>query len=148
MLDLVSAPWLTALVETLCARRLAFYAALSYDGQMIWDPVHVEDALVAEAFNTHQRGEKGFGPALGPDAVALANKLFSDRGYHVTVARSDWHFQPEANALKDTLTRDIAQAAEEAGYAPSPSWHEVRATRALRVGHLDLVALPPEARSF
>lgn len=147
LLDLVSAAWLEALVATLCARHLPFYAALSYDGRMIWDPHHDEDDGVTAAFNAHQRSDKGFGPALGPGAVACAQALFADHGYEVRVAQSDWQFPAETSPLKETLTRDIAHAAAEAGYRASTDWEGQRATRALRVGHLDLLAVPPEVRS-
>ncbi|MEM6577087.1 MAG: class I SAM-dependent methyltransferase [Pseudomonadota bacterium] len=147
LLDLVSEDWLEVLVATLRARHLPFYAALSYDGRMIWTPHHQEDQRVTDAFNAHQRSDKGFGPALGPDAAGVAQTLFGREGYEVTVGRSDWRFSPDASALKETLTRDIAAAAEDAGYKATAQWHAQRNNRALRVGHLDLLALPPGVRS-
>lgn len=146
LLDLVSERWLKALVATLRARHLPFYAALSYDGRMIWEPRDEEDIRVIDAFNLHQRRDKGFGPALGPDAVPVAQELFEAQGYHVSIARSDWCLSSGADALKETLTRDIATAADEAGYTATPRWQELGSMRALRVGHLDLLALPPGSR--
>lgn len=147
LLDLVSKPWIEALVATLCARRLPFYAALSYDGRMIWDPTHEEDCYVTEAFNAHQLTDKGFGPALGPRAVQVAKAFFENEGYQVHMAQSDWCFPAGRSILKDKLTRDIASASEEAGFVSSSEWQRVRVSRALTVGHCDLLALPPESRS-
>ncbi|MEM6376099.1 MAG: class I SAM-dependent methyltransferase [Pseudomonadota bacterium] len=147
LLDLVSETWLEALVASLCARDLPFYAALSYDGRMNWTPRHEEDDLVTEAFNRHQRLDKGFGPALGPDAVPVARRLFEARGYVVSLAASDWRFDNGACALKDRLTRDIATAAAEAGYTAMPDWQAQAGSRALVVGHLDLLAMPARPRS-
>ncbi|MEM6483238.1 MAG: class I SAM-dependent methyltransferase [Pseudomonadota bacterium] len=147
LLDLVAASWLRAMVATLRARDLPFYAALSYDGRMNWTPDLEEDARVTNAFNTHQRTDKGFGPALGPDAVPLAKELFIEHGFSVNVAQSDWKFAPGADALKDVLMRDVTQAAEEAGYCATDAWRQRSASRALSIGHLDLLALPPGCRS-
>ena len=70
LLDLVSHDWLDRLVTEAAARRLPVYAALSYDGLATLEPADPFDRAVIDAVNQHQRRDKGFGPALGPDAAA------------------------------------------------------------------------------
>lgn len=148
LLDLVSEAWLAGLVEVLAARRLPFHAALSYDGLMAWEPADAGDAGVTAAFNRHQRGDKGFGPALGPDAVMRAAELFRAAGYAVRTADSPWRIGPDQAALGDALLEGIAAAAEEAGIAADEAARWVAARRGLLgqgrmvIGHLDLLAVP------
>ena len=66
LLDLVSVSWLERLVTEVAARQTPLYAALSYDGRVDFTPEDPRDAAVIAAVNLHQRGDKGFGPALGP----------------------------------------------------------------------------------
>ena len=70
LLDLVSAEWLERLVVETAARRLPVYAALSYDGKIALSPQDPFDSDIVAAVNRHQHGDKGFGPALGPEAAA------------------------------------------------------------------------------
>ena len=90
LLDLVSAEWLDRLVVEAAARRLPVYAALTYDGRVTLEPADPFDAEILAAFNLHQRTDKGFGPALGPDAAARAVERFAALGYSVVEGRSDW----------------------------------------------------------
>ncbi|MGI9406615.1 MAG: hypothetical protein ACR2O4_09600, partial [Hyphomicrobiaceae bacterium] len=68
LFDLVSESWLQAFADRLCAARLPLLATLTYDGRLELEPAHSMDASMIEAFNQHQRTDKGFGPAAGPDA--------------------------------------------------------------------------------
>src|SRR6185369_17189725 len=61
LLDLVSAPWLERLTVEIAARRIPLYAALSYDGRVEFAPPDKHDGKIADAFNVHQRTDKGFG---------------------------------------------------------------------------------------
>jgi hypothetical protein len=94
LLDLVSAPWLERLAVEAAARALPVYAALSYDGRATLAPSDPFDAEMVAAVNRHQRRDKGFGPALGPQAAALAVAQFEAVGYGVVQGRSDWVFGP------------------------------------------------------
>ncbi len=69
LLDLVSADWLERLARAIGKHRLPLYAALTYDGQVTFEPADPFDPEMIRAFNRHQRGDKGFGPALGPTAA-------------------------------------------------------------------------------
>ncbi len=95
LLDLVSQEWLDRLVVEAAARRLPVYAALSYDGRVDLDPAHPFDTEIVAAVNRHQRGNKGFGPALGPDAPQRATEAFKRVGYSVVDGPSDWVFGPK-----------------------------------------------------
>lgn len=144
LLDLVSEDWLVALVRRL---RVPFYAALSYDGRMDWTPGDPRDGAVTAAFNRHQRGDKGLGPALGPDAADRAAAILRAAGFTVHLADSPWRLGPDMAALQRDLTRGIAQAASEAGEAQADAWGRHRdahaATTTCLIGHIDLLALPP-----
>ena len=147
LLDLMPESWLASF-----ARRLdtPFYAALSYDGRMEWTPPDPRDAAVTLAFNRHQRGDKGLGPALGPNAADRAEALFAARGFAVHRGDSPWRLGPDMAELQRELTRGIAAAVAETGLAETDGWYAVRHDAAARttcfVGHLDVLAVPP-ARS-
>jgi hypothetical protein len=149
LFDLVSRDWLAALTGRLRERDLPVYAALSYDGQMTWEPALDLDQEVVAAFNRHQRGDKGFGPALGPDAAQEAARLFQDAGFQVELAESPWRLSPDQAGLQRELMTGIAQAAADAGCAAAEAWLaqrlELLEKTACRVGHADLLALPPSA---
>lgn len=147
LIDLCSAAWIDALVARLAAGHLPFYAALSYDGIMGWTPPHPSDAGVTEAFNRHQGGDKGFGPALGPRAAEYAAQALRGAGYRVETALSPWRLGPAQAALQRDLLGGIAQAAAEAGATGTDGWLAARIAAlggaACRIGHVDLLALPP-----
>lgn len=149
LLDLVSHAWLEALGALLAERRLPFYAALSYDGVMQWDPPSSRDETITAAFNENQRGAKSFGRALGPDACGAAETIFKAHGYTVATAPSPWLLGPGDAALQAELLTGIANAASEAGHDGAGDWMGLRigavASTRCRIGHLDLLALPPGA---
>lgn len=149
LLDLVSADWMERLAREVAAAGAGFYAALSFDGRMSWQPAHRDDGRVAAAFLRHQRGDKGFGPALGPDAHEHARRVFATAGYEVRVAASPWRLGPEDAALTRALVAGIAAAAAE--IEPDDSgrirlWEAFRLSQAAagpcEIGHYDLLALP------
>ena len=72
LLDLMPLEWVTVLAQRLQTAGIPFYGALNYNGVMRWVPRHKADADVTDAFNAHQRTDKGIGPALGPTAGAVA----------------------------------------------------------------------------
>jgi hypothetical protein len=155
LLDLVSAPWVERLAIECAARRLPFYATLSYDGRVELTPSDPGDAAIIEAFNTHQRTDKGFGPALGPKAAAEAIVRFTTVGYFVDRQPSDWVFGPRDREIQNELLAGFAGAARDVG---APRLDEIVAwlTRrrelvaagrsSMRVGHIDIFARPTETR--
>ncbi|MCL1628226.1 class I SAM-dependent methyltransferase [Roseibaca sp. V10] len=151
LLDLVSEAWLEGLVARLVRAGLPFYAALSYDGEMSWTPEHDEDAAVTRAFNADQRSDKGFGPALGAESATRAATLFRNAGYTVELADSPWRLGPTDQTLQAELLDGIATAAARAGHNGTELWLATRRAALdhaeVRIGHKDLLAVPPERRA-
>jgi SAM-dependent methyltransferase len=155
LLDLVSAPWLERLTVECAARRLPFYATLSYDGRIEFTPRDPGDAAIVAAVNAHQATDKGFGPALGPKAAAEAIARFTTVGYFVDRQPADWVFGPQDREIQNELLAGWAGAAREIG---APRLDEIvgwltrrrdlvaAGRSSMRVGHIDLFARPTEAR--
>lgn len=147
LLDLMTPDWLTALARRLRDAAIPFYAALSYDGIMRWQPSHPDDEAVTEAFNAHQRTDKGIGPALGPDAGDAAAKIFASEGFDVHQALSPWELGAGEAALHAQLLQGIADAAAETGFGPARDWGADRIASVAQavghIGHTDILAHPP-----
>lgn len=165
LLDLASADWLEQLAE--CARRwqCPVLMTLSVDGRREFlDPNGQAlrqglDTACVRAFNDHQRQAKGLGAgrALGPDAAQALRSALSNLGFDVQLAAADWQLAAGSaftNALGQALLEGWQAAVAETGQVDCTelaSWRQDRARRlaagdlGLRVGHLDLLALPPAA---
>lgn len=155
LLDLVSAEWLDRLIVEAAARLLPVYAALSFDGRVELDPAEPFDSEMVVAVNRHQRGNKGFGPALGPDAAAHAADTLARVGYSVVQGGSDWEFGEGDGVIQSEIFSGWAQAARELGDLPNEriaAWLKRRRALAaaggsrLRVGHVDIFAAPIATR--
>lgn len=151
LIDLVGESWLRRLAAWRADAGAALHIVLTFDGRIEWRPRDEGDAAARDLVNRHQHGDKGFGPALGPDAVAALRALLAGAGGELLVDSSDW--------VLGEGDREI-QLAQLDGYATtatlmSPEQREetlawvVRRRRAidegrsrLRVGHLDLLFLP------
>lgn len=147
LLDLMSRGWVEALAARLAAQALPFYAALSYNGCMSWRPELAEDATVTAAFNSHQRGDKGLGPALGAQSGLVTAQVFADSGFDVMTADSPWRLGADEVALQGQLLDGIAMAAQEAGYPKAHEWVRKRraAMESASIGHTDVLAIPRRA---
>ncbi len=156
LMDLASAEWFSRLAERCRLSGVALLVALDYDGRIEWQPTLPDDHWLEDQFNTHQRGNKGFGPAMGPSATATMSTIFGDLGYSVTTASTPWEFATS----DDVIQRELVQGIAGAGLEISPhenerieAWSKDRialidgATSRLLVGHGDLLALPPGSRS-
>lgn len=154
LLDLVSAAWLERLVASLARHSHPFYAALTYDGAVTLMPETRHDAVVIAAVNRHQRTDKGFGPALGPDAARTAPARFRDAGFAVLEGRSDWRFGAGDRDIQMAMLDGWAGAAREIGVNPSTlaEWlgerrdHVTAGRSQMRVGHIDFFATPTGPR--
>jgi hypothetical protein len=155
LLDLVSDRWLLSLASACRESGAAVLFALSYDGRIEYSPEEPEDELIRDLVNQHQRTDKGFGVALGPDAAARAEQCFAAHGYHMHSASSDWVLSPGEGELQRSLIDGWAQASAE--IAPGHSrtielWrrrrlaHVDRLESRLIVGHQDLGGWPREVR--
>lgn len=147
LLDLTSATWLDRLAER--CRRQPVLMTLSFDGRLLWDPIDPADDDIRSAFLRHQQGDKGFGPALGADAVNHIAKMFRQMGHQVQLAPSDWMIGKTDVAMLQAMVDGIARAAGEINaHLPIDRWAVLRRRQiehgklSLMVGHLDLLALP------
>ncbi len=155
LLDLVSEAWLDRLAVETLARGIPLYAALSYDGRIEIAPSHQRDAAIIAAVNKHQRGNKGFGPALGPEAAKACIARFEQLGCSVVHGASDWAAGPTEREFQIEIFSGWASAARDTGDLPLPDiveWltfrrDQVAAGRSsLRVGHVDIFARPTGTR--
>jgi len=154
LLDLVSRDWLEALVSQIAASRSSALFALSFDGRVSFEPSLDDDAAIVSLLNRHQLTDKGFGPALGPDAWQTAADSFEASGFDVRVAESNWRCDADDGAMLQTLIAGWVECAVSMAPAREPAlrhWHQQRLNQigrgAIRVsiGHRDVVAVPRES---
>jgi len=151
LFDLVSADWIDKLVDAAERHRVPVYAALTYDGDDWGEPAHPLDEAMLEALHVHQHRDKGFGPAAGPDGIAIMRQRFASRRFDVQTARSSWVLDDGDAAMLTMLGDGVIQAVRETGFLgadelrewrhahmPDGRWRGVRWT----VGHVDLLAVP------
>ncbi len=148
-LDLVSPDWLDRLAVEAAARGLPVYAALTYDGDVVFTPTDPFDDRVMAGFNRHQRIDKGFGPALGPAAARAMATAFTRVGYAVESRPSEWRLGPEDAEIQLELVSGFAAAAREVDEIALPDivgWISRRRAAVegggagLRIGHVDAFA--------
>jgi SAM-dependent methyltransferase len=152
--DLVSRGWVERMAAACAARRLPFYAALNVTGNERFAPPRRGDAVVMRGFRRDQRRDKGFGGiALGPEAPGVIAEAFAARGYSVHRAPSDWVIDRRASAITEAIVVGHATAAlawERRSAAGIEDWLAARRSQAvnralsIRIGHQDILALPPE----
>ena len=97
-----------------------------------------------DAFHAHQRTDKGFGAAAGPDAPAVLARAFRAFGYAVSEGDSPWLLGPADQRLVSELASGFADAAGELGAearATAWDWRSQPRVGAI-VGHTDTLALP------
>ena len=149
LLDLVSADWLRVFADLCREADAHLLAVLNYDGRIVCNPPHRDDNWIRDLVNTHQRTDKGFGPALGPTAVGEAEASFGN--YEKRVSASAWRLGPDAAALQEQLVDGWAEAGRgiasgEASRVEQWRLHRrdhIAARRSwIVVGHLDLAVFP------
>lgn len=147
LLDLVSEPWLRTFAARCREARVHVLCALSYDGRIDCAPGDPDDRLVRDLVNRHQRTDKGFGVALGPDAARVGVDCFRDEGFAVTTGVSDWVLDRAHAGLQRQLLEGWAGAAREISPGEAPAiaaWlarrlaHVAAGASVVRVGHVDL----------
>jgi len=150
LLDLVSATWLNSLIVQASAANAAMLFGLTVDGRTAWAPADPDDALVHGLFTQHQCRDKGFGPALGPQAAAHAMQQMARAGFATQQTQTDWHID---GALAPQMLRAMLDGMSAAALEQECAAREaVRAWQArriaatsgthLQVGHVDLLATP------
>ncbi|SIP98075.1 Methyltransferase domain-containing protein [Rhizobium sp. RU33A] len=151
LFDLCSGEFCDHFAKTLAVSKTGLYAALNYDGVMEWSVAHPLDEQVAKDFNQHQHFDKGFGPALGPDATAHLKQGFERLGYAVSVATSPWVMGPDDGDLQAAFLEGLEQPLSEIGTLTDGQirdWLDFRLAKieeagsSCVVGHSDILALP------
>lgn len=145
LFDLVSRRWIERFVAALASQKLPLYTVLTFDGRESWTPAHAADRAMLQAFLHHQRGDKGFGPAAGPDATEAMAEAFRKTGFAVSTGDSAWQLGEAQRELVEALTRGIADAVLETGQiepARVSEWLAAKRSATGHVGHLDLWARP------
>lgn len=151
LLDLVSASWLDRLVSEIARRQLPFYTTLTYDGRAEIEPVDALDATMIAAANTHQRTDKGFGPALGPTAVRAATARLESVQYSVVTGASDWLIGPNDREIQMKIFAIWASAGQVVGgvsRSDMVGWlarrrdSVIAGCSSIRIGHIDVFASP------
>jgi hypothetical protein len=151
LLDLVSESWLARLVGEIVRRSIPIYATLSYDGRADISPADPLDAAVFAAVNTHQRTDKGFGPALGPAAAYAAIAQLESMDYFLVHGASDWVLGPDDREMQMKIFASWASAACGTGglsHSDMVGWMAHRrdaviaGCSSIRVGHVDFFATP------
>jgi SAM-dependent methyltransferase len=147
LLDLVSTAWLPRLARACRAADAVVLLALTFDGRVECVPPHPDDELARGLVLRHQRRDKGFGPALGPDATSVAEACFATEGFTVRTAHSDWMLESPrlqrelvAGWARAAIEIDPSQAAAIAIWEQRRLAHVLEGRSRIRVGHRDLVA--------
>jgi len=139
--DLVAEKWLIRFCKAL---RVTLYTVLTYDGNEQWLPAHHADASILKAFHAHQKTDKGFGVAAGPDASAIMKRELAARGFQVTLAPSPWQIDQAEAAFIQALATGSAAAVRETGLLNTQELNQWLAARMTAqhctVGHWDLLA--------
>ncbi|MCA0400431.1 MAG: class I SAM-dependent methyltransferase [Proteobacteria bacterium] len=151
LFDLISERWMQRFARALAAKGCLFYTVLTYDGRDDFAPAHPLDPAVIHAFSLHQKRDKGFGPAAGPDAAEALAEAFRAAGYTVETGDSPWILGAQDNALVGELLGGIAGAVQETGLASKAdldAWLAFRRQAATKegarlvTGHTDILASP------
>ncbi len=134
LLDLVSDAWVRRFASLCRDAGAAVLVALNYDGRTGCTPLDADDDAVRALVNAHQRTDKGFGPALGPDSGVRTAQALKDAGYRVTIAKSDWVIEADQAELQRQLITGWADAAVELAPAEAA---RIRAWQLRRLAHVD-----------
>ncbi len=151
LLDVLDGRRLQDVVAAVVDRRVPVLFSLTVTGQVLIDPVEPLDAVLAAAFDDHQRR----GGRLGPGAGHAAVEELRRHGWTAITAPTPWRLGGAGDGrLLDAYFTGRVEAAVEwrpelAG--PAEQWLERRreqchdATVRVVVGHLDVVGLPDRA---
>ena len=157
LLDLVSAPWLDALLLRCREAGAAVWWALNVDDRLVWTPGDADDTLVHAQFQAHQERDKGFGPALGGGAAERAAAQLAGFGWEVIRTPGDWQIDGRRSAHDLTMLQAMVDGIGTAATEQTPAltetitqWQARKRAQAgnlqLRVGHAEVMGWPP-ARS-
>lgn len=149
LFDLTSDDWIARIVNKISESKLSLLAVLNFDGRINVSPSHILDEKMFESFRAHQKTDKGFGNAAGPNAVSVLEDLLQNTDYKVTSGNSPWRMGFESRLLINETLKGIAAAATDTGMLKKSevrNWLDDRIvkTESLIIGHRDIFAQPKE----
>jgi SAM-dependent methyltransferase len=151
LLDMMTAVELGRFVDLCSAPGCPVLVTLTVVGRVELTPPDPLDAEVGDAFNAHQRRDRGDGNLLGPDAVAAARQAFEARGREVVVRPSPWLLGPQQAAVTEEWLTGWRGAALEQRPALAPATADYARRRlaaaaagalSVTVHHEDLLVRP------
>lgn len=154
LLDLLDPAQLRQLVDAISTRGCAALFALSVNGRVRLSPAHRDDAAIGRAFNAHQRRRVDGRALLGPDAAGAAATALRAAGYAVVEVATPWRLAVADASLTGEWLDGWIAAAIDADPSRQADFESARQAHAqaldegrlqVEVGHVDLLALPPEA---
>ncbi|XWN32069.1 MAG: methyltransferase type 12 [Devosia sp.] len=146
LFDLTSRDFIEGFAARLGAARIPLLAMLTYDGRLELSPDHPDDTMMVDAFNAHQRSEKTFGRAAGPDGADILAEALEANGARVEVDDTPWRLDAGRG---DGLIAATLEGWADAARAILPDertrvdrWLAARLgdTQTLLVGHRDIFA--------
>lgn len=152
LLDLLTADEVDRLAAACVEAGVPALLALTVVGEARLDPAEPCDAVLAAAFDAHQRREVDGRRLLGPDAGATAVTAFRRRGARVQTRPSPWHLDtadPAHAALAAewldgwvgaALLQEPRRASQD--YLARRRDQVAAGTLRVSVGHVDVLAVP------
>ncbi len=150
LFDLVSEEFIQRFARHVADMRATFYTVMTCNGLQRWQPHRPADNEIQSAFQRHQMGDKGFGPAAGPLAASVLIEQFGLNGYLVSEGSSPWVLSRNDRMLIDEMVRGHAMAASDTGLVDIKTvenWVKVARTAA-ETGHTDVCAVPTATVGF
>ena len=154
LLDILTADELEHLVRCCVGACCPALVTLSVTGPVELTPADPLDAVLAAAFNDHQRRVAGGRTLLGGDAVGRAVDRFRSHGADVVTVPSPWRLDARSPSLTSEWLEGWVGAAceqrpelgdEGAAYLARRTVDLEEGRLGVTVHHLDLLARPPGA---
>jgi trans-aconitate methyltransferase len=151
LLDMLTGDEVERFADVCAAATCPVLIALTVTGHVDLDPGDSLDGAIRDAFNAHQRGDRGAGVLLGPDAVPAAAEALRRRGADVAVRPSPWRLAADDTAvILEWLTGWVGAAGEQEPALLAESGDYLRRRRSaaqagrlqVTVHHDDLLAVP------
>jgi hypothetical protein len=151
LLDMLTADELAGMLAACIRIGCPLLLTLTVVGRVALTPADPLDALLAAAFDAHQRRTTTAGRLLGPDAVAAAVEELRGTGAEVLVRPSPWRLDGARPALMAgwlggwlaaACEQEPALVAEAGAYRDRRLAQAAAGDLAVTVDHADLLALP------
>lgn len=152
LLDVLSSRDVAGIVETIMSSQAAALLSLTVTGEVVLAPEDRADAVIASAFDAHQRRDG----LLGPGAAETVAEMLREHDVQVELVQTDWVLGSSHSEFIRRYLSERVQAAVEQNpdlSKKAEAWLRRRTGQlqrgevALRVGHQDVVCLPGGLRA-